>query len=456
MNVLSLFDGMSCGQLALDRLGIKVDNYYASEIDKHAIEVTKKNFPNTIHLGDVTKVNGKDLPKIDLLLGGSPCQGFSFAGKQLNFDDPRSKLFFEFVRLMKECEPTYFLLENVRMKKEYQDVITEHMGVEPVAINSNLLSAQNRYRLYWTNIPNITQPEDKGIMLRDILQSDVGEEWDLTDARVESLMKFAPKKFEAQNKSPCLTLELAKGTGKNLYPRLLLEMEEIQKEDVRCGRIVGRRINPETGKRDDENTDIEIKQRFEARKDEKSGCLTTVEKDNVLMVSEKSAEKYAPHGEKFADPYNKKPLEGDKSTTLRTNSSNGNMWVRVDEDEKPILCIKEATKKGYTEIEDGDCFDATFINSKTRRGRNMKDKANCLTAANYEFMRYEHPRYRRLTPVECERLQTVPDNYTEGVSNTQRFRMLGNGWTVDVIAHILDHINNPREKEEDNITKWFE
>ena len=142
MNVLSLFDGMSCGQIALQKLGIQVDNYFASEIDKHAIKVAKHNFPNTVHLGDVTQVKASDLPKIDLLIGGSPCQGFSFAGKQLNFEDPRSKLFFEFVRLLKECKPEYFLLENVRMKKDYQDIISEHLGVEPILINSALMSAQ--------------------------------------------------------------------------------------------------------------------------------------------------------------------------------------------------------------------------------------------------------------------------------------------------------------------------
>ena len=150
-NVLSLFDGMSCGQIALNRAGITYDNYYASEIDKHAIKVTQHNYPNTIQLGDVTKIKSSDLPKIDLLIGGSPCQGFSFSGKQLNFDDPRSKLFFEFVRLVKECQPKYWLLENVVMKKEFEKVITEQLGVEPVKINSSLVSAQNRVRLYWAN-----------------------------------------------------------------------------------------------------------------------------------------------------------------------------------------------------------------------------------------------------------------------------------------------------------------
>ena len=169
MNVLSLFDGMSCGQIALKQLGFKVDNYFASEIDEKAIKVAKHNFPNTIHIGDVTQIKGNELPKIDLLIGGSPCQGFSFAGKKLNFDDKRSALFFEFVRLLKETNPKYFLLENVKMSKKCQDVISEYLGVKPIAINSSLLSAQNRLRLYWTNIPNIEQPKDKNILFKDIL-----------------------------------------------------------------------------------------------------------------------------------------------------------------------------------------------------------------------------------------------------------------------------------------------
>jgi DNA (cytosine-5)-methyltransferase 3A len=169
MNVLSLFDGMSCGQIALNRAGIKYENYYASEIDKYAIQVTQHNYPNTIQLGDITQINGDNLPKIDLLFGGSPCQGFSFAGKQLNFEDTRSKLFFEFVRLKDELNPKYFLLENVKMKKEYSDIITKYLGVEPILINSNLVSAQNRERLYWSYLPNFTPPTDKKIMLNDLI-----------------------------------------------------------------------------------------------------------------------------------------------------------------------------------------------------------------------------------------------------------------------------------------------
>lgn len=169
MNILSLFDGISCGQLALVKEGVKYDKYFASEINKHAIEVTQYNFPNTIQLGDVCGVNKDTLPQIDLLMGGSPCQGFSFSGKQLNFNDSRSKLFFEYLRLYKELNPKYFLLENVVMKKEWKDVITNYLGVEPIMINSNLVSAQNRKRLYWTNIPGVDIPEDKNIMLKDII-----------------------------------------------------------------------------------------------------------------------------------------------------------------------------------------------------------------------------------------------------------------------------------------------
>lgn len=172
MNVLSLFDGISCGQLALEKAGVKVDNYFASEIDDYSIEITKQNYPKTKHLGDVIKVNGNVLPKIDLLIGGSPCQGFSFAGKQLNFNDPRSKLFFEFHRLLIGLKPKYFLLENVKMKEESLSVITELLGVKPVLINSSLVSAQNRLRYYWTNLP-IPSIEDRGIFLENIIDKNL-------------------------------------------------------------------------------------------------------------------------------------------------------------------------------------------------------------------------------------------------------------------------------------------
>jgi len=218
-NVLSLFDGMSCGQIALNKLGIKYDNYYASEIDEPAISVTQHNYPNTIQMGSITELKSSQLPKIDLLFGGSPCQSFSNAGNGSGFDG-KSGLFYEFVRLLKECKPTYFLLENVKMKKEWQDIISEKLGVQPIKINSNLVSAQNRERLYWTNIPVVGLPEDKHIYIEDILDTNFDSKYWLKERNAELLSKKvniegAPdiccidvynKKFKKDRKSPTLTL----------------------------------------------------------------------------------------------------------------------------------------------------------------------------------------------------------------------------------------------------------
>ncbi len=273
MNVLSLFDGISCGQIALNRAKIKYDTYFASEIDKHAIKVTQNNFPNTIQLGDITKIKGSDLPKIDLVIGGSPCQGFSFIGKGLNFQDPRSSLFFEFIRLLEEINPKYFLLENVKMKKEWKEVITNYMGIEPIELCSSLFSAQRRKRLYWTNIPFDTKIKDKEIVLDHIIDHSIKE-------------YKIPKNWELR------------------VP-----------------------------------TDLP----------------------------------------KYCDPYNRKEIK-DKSTTLRTNSYNGNMWIK--------------TKNGY----------------------------------------------RNLTRTEAELLQTIPIGYTNPISENQAKKCMGNSWTVDVIAHIFSYI----------------
>jgi DNA (cytosine-5)-methyltransferase 3A len=368
INVCALFDGSSCGQVALERAGIKVNNYFASEVDPWAEKITLKNYPYTVCVGDVNFVSAIRLPKIDLILAGSPCQGFSFAGKQLAFDDPRSALFFEFLRVLDECRRynpnVKFLLENVRMKQEYQDIISDYLGVQPVAINSSLVSAQNRYRLYWCNW-DITEPEDKGILLKDVLVEGFGDSVgdQGTTVRRTNIDKSACllardyKGFGNQAMTGVRTCELREykdesdchhvGTAldirgnesiKRVYsdtgksPALTTMQGGHREPKVLIARMVGRRINPDTGKRDDYNTDITPKQRLEPRKDEKSGCLTTVEKDNLVV------------------------------------------------------------EKGT---------------------------------------------YRPLLPIEMERLQTLPDNYTEGVSNTQRKKMLGNGWTVDVIVHIL-------------------
>lgn len=324
INVFSGFDGMSCGQIALERAGIDVDNYYAAEIDKYAIQVTQANYPNTQQMGDITKWLEWDIDwsKIDLVMGGSPCQGFSFAGKQLAFDDPRSALFFEWVEILetiKLMNPNVkFMLENVKMKKEHLAVISSLLGVEPVFINSSLVSAQNRQRYYWCNW-GVTQPEDKGIMLTDILENEPFDKTIMSD------------RFVNRNKSAgCLRDDLT-GKAKNLSAMEYVKNGR-QGDYIACGQMVGGKINPETGKRDDYNENIKTEQRIEVRDDCKTNCLTTVQKDNYVTSGSK---------------------------------------------------------------------------------------------------------YRKLTPIECERLQTVPDNYTNHVSNTQRYKMLGNGWTVDVIAHIL-------------------
>jgi DNA-cytosine methyltransferase len=209
---------MSCGQIALNRAGISYGKYYASEIDKHAIKVTQHNYPNTIQLGSVTEIKGSDLPQIDLLIGGSPCQSFSNAGDGTGFDG-KSGLFYEYVRLLKECNPKYFLLENVIMKKEWQDIISKELGCEPIKINSNLVSAQNRKRLYWTNIP-FELPQNKNIFIEDILDVEFDDKYWLKERNTKLLLKKvnienAPriacidvynKKVKLDRKCPTLTL----------------------------------------------------------------------------------------------------------------------------------------------------------------------------------------------------------------------------------------------------------
>ena len=354
INVFSLFDGMSCGQLALQKADIPVGTYHASEIDKWAMKVTQKNFPWTFQMGDITKLEDwrlkviRDEVGIDLVMGGSPCQGFSFAGKNLNFEDSRSKLFFDFVRVLKILKPKYFLLENVRMKKESQDVISEYLGVEPVAINSNLVSAQNRHRLYWTNIP-FDMPKDKGIILADILEDGV------TD----------------REKSHCLDANYFKGGNLKSY------FEKHRRQLVfnnKGGAIRGRY-----------DKDGKIKQQLELRSDDKTNSLTTVQKDNVVV------------------------------TVPELKSAFG-----------ACIQVGEADLKGHDII---------------KRVYSRKGKAPTLTTMGGGHREpkviVDELTWRKLTPLECERLQTVPDNYTDHVSNTQRYKMLGNGWTVDVVANIL-------------------
>jgi site-specific DNA-cytosine methylase len=204
MNVLSLFDGISCGQIALNRANIPYDNYFASEIDVHAIKVTQHNYPNTKQLGDITKISGKDLPKIDLLIGGSPCQSFSNAGKGEGFNG-KSGLFWEYVRLLNECKPKYFLLENVPMSKNNVDIISKLLCVNAIIINSNLVSIQNRKRLYWTNIPNVEQPEDQNLLLRNLFCNKFDRDLILTTRGLNKLNRPRNRVIEIENdKTPTL------------------------------------------------------------------------------------------------------------------------------------------------------------------------------------------------------------------------------------------------------------
>jgi DNA-cytosine methyltransferase len=380
MNVLSLFDGMSCGRIALDRLGIKVDNYYASEIDKYAMKVSEANYPDIIQVGDVTELDTSTLPNIDLVMGGSPCQGFSIAGKQLAFDDPRSALFFEFVRCVKELKPKYFLLENVRMKKEYLDVISEYMGVEPIMINSALVSAQNRVRYYWTNIPGVEQPEQRGIVLRDILETNTSGEY------------LAGENLQKNYKG-----------GNQLNPNYKSQANTIHDANGKSGTICA-------GTHGYANGYIETHD-----KPKQVGTAVDIKgHDQIKRV-------YSEDG---------------KSSTL-TTCGGGHREPKVMVDKRKPNQINPSKKANGVQPYMQD------------RVFHVDGKSHALTrefASRTNVGDEQEVYWRKLTPVECERLQTVPDDYTNHVSNTQRYKMLGNGWTVEVIAHILQNMEiNHRE-----------
>lgn len=332
MIVLSLFDGMSCGQIACERAGISVEKYYASEIDKYAIQITQKNYSNTIQLGDITKWEEWNIENPDIILAGSPCQGFSFAGKQLNFQDERSKLFFVFVDILKHYKPKYFLLENVRMKQEYLDVISKYLGVEPVMINSADFSAQDRKRYYWTNIPFKKEWDKSTLVLEDILEDEVDISYCIDPKRSVIIMENEVKRrkigyigsdsqgnriYSIHNKSVCLCGDAGGlGAKTGLYALPCLTPDRLNK------RQNGRRFKPPNSK---------------------FYTLTAMDKHGIL-----------------------------------TNN---------------------------------------FI--------------------------------RKLTPLECEKLQTLPENYTDvGLSNNMRYKYLGNGWTVDVVSHILKAAQDVRAKRE--------
>ncbi len=434
--VLSLFDGMSCGQIALDRLGIPVKKYYASEIDKYAIEITQKNYPNTIQMGDVTKIKRSDIPEdVDLIQAGSPCQGFSFSGDQLAFDDPRSALFFEFIRIQEEFKPKYFLLENVPMKREFEDVISYMTKQYPHTINASLVSAQNRKRLFWTNIPLKTkQPVDQGIVLRDILEQDLD-----------------PEKYKISDMLINRVLNEPRGAG-YFY----------DDESEKIGTLIaGYHKNPTDGCYIQDKTTYKKRQNLKEL-DEKSNPLMAGNNhmgfgtNGATVIPDPSRPKMVG----FADGINghdilKRVYDQDgKSPTLST-CGGGNT--------EPKVGIKKAVGGkivGRAFDEDGKRKDhlGSVAGQTTQMLESRSDeKSNTLTTAQKDTVvgiEDEEWTWRKLTPLECERLQSVDDNYTEGVSNTQRYRMLGNGWNCKVIEFIYENLlEEPDPLEPDLVYK---
>jgi DNA-cytosine methyltransferase len=361
MKVLSLFDGISVAQQALKSLGIDCD-YYASEIDKYAIQLTQKNFPNTIQLGSVVGLKPDFQP--DLLIGGSPCQDLSIAKKNREgLSGSRSGLFYEYVRILKETKPKYFVLENVNsMPKEAKETITKELfGIEPVMINAALVSAQNRKRLFWVgkldDLGNYKQvkidlPDDKGIILKSILENEVDDKFNLTESNIKT-----------------------------------------------------------------------INRNFGAK-----GKVIFIENDLSVI-------------EKMTYPSRINMVDGLKSPTLPAamGTGGGNVPVIVLGGNDDFVVVPEATKAGYAIATEGQSIDLSFPNSKTRRGRVGDKVKNLMTSQNIGV--FQNSIIRKLTPIECERLQSLPDNYTDGVSNSQRYKALGNAFNCEVIKHIINSLN---------------
>ena len=374
--------------VALERAGIKVDKYYSSEVDKYAIAISEKNYKKSIvRLGDVTKWKDWDIDwsSIDLLIGGSPCQGFSFVGKQLNFEDERSKLFFEYVEILKHIKEqnpkVFFLLENVRMKKEYRDVITRFLKVEPILINSSLVSAQDRKRLYWTNIKGVEQPLDRGILLKDIVHEYTDFKYMLTDRQSEWLKDHGQfqldKVYSSIDSEKAITMTARQYANWNGN----FKFEELN-----------RYIEP-----------------F----------------DKTLQIIEKEVEK-------------------GKVGYFNTDSQGNRIYYIHDK--SVTLCGAAGGKGAKTGLYLFGCITPDRV-EKRQNGQRFSEgnKFYTLTAQDKHGVLIEGY-IRKLTPIECERLQTLPDGYTEAeikgksVSDNQRYKMLGNGWTVDVIAHIFRYL----------------
>ncbi len=502
LNVLSLFDGMSCGQIALERAGFIVGNYFASEVDKYAMQVTKHNYPNTQHIGDVRKVEASSLPIIDVLIGGSPCQSFSFAGKRkgmatkdsieiialeqylkLKADgfefEGQSYLFWEYIRLLEEVEPKYFLLENVLMDKRWERIITNTLGVQPIMINSSLVSAQNRKRLYWTNIPNIKQPIDKGLLLKDIIQDgDADRDKSLAvTTRVGGatedryLNKSMHQMIKVGNVNPS-----GNGMNGNVFstegkcPTLTTNKGEGIK--ITGGAQRGRYLI--NGKRAD--TSVEsmaglTEQRIEIRDDGKSNCLTTVQKDSLLVQLQTINPRvkgisYNDNGIRVHQGDTRKSGISELGTLYFDDSKSGTLIASqvpnvVIKDKSSTICANiykenpksmlQRNKMGLlVGTKDSQCIQVgvwdTKVNTfdENKRIYSVDGKSPTIKAAGGGYherkIAVDDIHWRKLTPIECARLQTVPDLYCSVVSNSQQYKLLGNGWTVDVIAHMFSYM----------------
>jgi len=517
MKVLSLFDGMSCGRIALDQLGIPVDKYYASEVDKYAIQVSQANYPDIEQVGDICNLDPKDYKDIDLILAGSPCQGFSFAGKQLAFDDPRSALFFEFIRLLKEIKPKYFLLENVRMKKEFLQVISEQVsecypeipfGIEPIFINSSLVSAQSRQRYYWTNIPGIKQPEDKGIVLRDILEDNFDSERDKSHCIDANYFKGASvEQYKKKHRRQLVNKPIK--VGMNVEEVKVRKHEvnisglqhllrEMKKESGKTNKQIAEETNMPVTKvehwfRTDtsfsipgDNIWLKLKEVLGIKTDifdkevmefvYRDGVYET--KQRVYSEDGKSPTITASNTEQYIET---KP----KQIGIATDINGHDILKRVysPDGKSPTVntcqggnrepkVVTGGAFRGRAYDKDGKRKDrdgSSVANQTTQMLELRKDdKSNAITTVNkdslvispireksktvrsggrgsydrHEWDSVDELHWRKLTPLECERLQTVPDNYTDHVSNTQRYKMLGNGWTVAVIKHIFENMEH--------------
>ena len=376
MKVLSLFDGISCGRIALDNLQVKIDKYYSFEIDKYAIKVSQANWNDIDYLGDIKNFDDwykeNDQPSIDLILCGSPCQGFSQASKdKLNFNHPQSKLFFDFVKILKQVKPKYFLLENVKMKKEWRDIISSYVGVEPILINSSIFSAQSRQRYYWTNISLNPLPEDQGIVLKDILES--GDQVDIVGKVGTKLLKSDIQKAN--------TLLARDYKGWNTFGMNGVKIntpQQVGKADDIKGHDILKRIYSDEGK---------------------SPTLNTCSGGNREV--------------KILDVRSTRERRTEEGKRIRKEN------IKKGKDTNPFRA-KETVLK-----------DNEKANTLTTRDNREND---IQIETDNKFI------WRRLSVLECERLQTVPDYYTNYVSKTQRLKQLGNGWNVKTIEHILKPI----------------